>query len=82
MTPKEHLEHEWYVEEARLSREHLVRMKQLELAQQKLEAQWASWIKIPITIIRLPVYIILAVGATISLARKHEIPENIINLLK
>lgn len=82
MSPKESLEHEWYVEEARLAREHSITMKQLEIAEQKLEAQWASWIKIPLTVVKLPVYMIMALGYIVAMARKGEVPEKFWDYLK
>lgn len=81
MTPREHLEHEWYAEEARLTREYGLNMKRLELEEMKLEAKWNTWLKIPITIIKLPVYTILALGIIVAYVRKHEPSENFWKLL-
>lgn len=47
---------------------------QLEMA--KYETKWASLFKIPITIIFLPVFCLMAIGYIISSARKHEPSEN------
>lgn len=47
---------------------------QLEIA--KLEAKWASWFKIPVTIIKLPVYCLFAIGFIIAIAKGKEPSEN------
>ena len=47
-----------------------------------LEGKWASWLKIPATIVKLPVYIILAVAYCIAVARKTEVSEDFWRLLK
>ena len=73
LTPKESILIEHQTEETRLAREHAVRMKELdlELAREKyaaeielkkLEAKWNSWLRIPLVIIKLPVYILLSFG--------------------
>lgn len=59
-------------DENRLSREHAVTIKRLELEVLKLETKWNSWLKIPITIIKLPIYIILSFGFIAAVLRKQE----------
>lgn len=61
-TPKEFLIFEAEKEEARLSREHAVTIKQLELAYLREESKINSWLRLPSQIIKLPVYIILSFG--------------------
>lgn len=83
LTPRESviLEHE--TEEKRLAREHAVRIKELELALareeyqarielKKLEAKWSSLLKIPATIIKLPVYLLLTLGYLLDALRGNE----------
>lgn len=69
------MEHEWRVEEQRILQEHAVTMKRLEIEEQKLEAKWGTWLRIPITIVKLPVFMIMAIGYTVAMARGTEVPE-------
>lgn len=73
MTPRETLEHEWRVEEQRILQEHAVTMKRLDLETAKLEVKWASLTKIPMTIIKLPVYFVVALGYVIAKIRGDEV---------
>lgn len=92
LTPKESIILEHETEEARLAREHAVRMKQLdlELAREKykaeielkkLEAKWSSWLRIPLVIIKLPVYLLLGLGYLLDAIRGNEPPKDYWKLL-
>jgi hypothetical protein len=92
LTPKEHLLLEAEKEEARLSREHAITIKQLDLALakekyqaqielKKLEAKWGSWLRIPIIIIKLPISLVLAFGYIFAVLRKHEPSKSFWSLL-
>lgn len=70
-------------DEARLSREHAITIKQLELAikrednqakieLKKLEAKWSSLLKIPSLIIKLPILFILSIAYIFSVLLKQE----------
>jgi hypothetical protein len=83
LTPRESIILEHDTEEQRLAREHAVRMKQLELELarekhaadielKKLEAKWSSWLRIPITIVKLPIYLILSFGYLLDSIRGNE----------
>lgn len=72
LTPKEHMLLEAERDEARLAREHAVTMKRLDIELAKLEAKWNSWLKIPMTIIRLPISFVLAIGYIAAVIRKQE----------
>lgn len=111
LTPRESILLDRDKEENRLAREHATRMKQLDIAQRKLELQlrqqdaiksrkhqesmkeleyairfqesrWRSLLKIPLVIIKLPVYLILGIGASILLARGEELPDKLYEILK
>jgi len=47
-----------------------------------LEGKWASWLRIPITIIKLPVLCIMAIGYVVATARNKEPGDNFWSLLK
>jgi hypothetical protein len=69
-------------EDAVKARKHYEQMKELEYAIRFQETRWRSLVRIPLMIIKLPVLIIIAVGATIEMIRTKEIPKDIIELLK
>lgn len=65
-----------------LQAEHLERIKQLDIEAAKLEARIVSWFKIPLTIIKLPLLILLVIPLSIYAARKQEVPAEYWKLLK
>jgi len=110
MSPREHLEHEWRLDEfqkqaahaialkkleielrktelklrqedATKARKHSEQLKELEYAIRYQETRWRSLLRIPLMIIKLPVLIIVAIGATIKWIRKDEIETKLIELL-
>lgn len=82
MTPRETMEHEWRVEEQRILQEHAVTMKRLELETAKLDIKWATWLKIPMAIVKLPVYMIMAFGYVVAMARGKEVPDKFWDYLR
>lgn len=82
MTPRESLDHEWHVEEFKMQSEHAIVMKKLDIEQQKLEARWASWLRIPLTIVKLPVFMIMALGYVVAMATGHKVSQNFWTFLK
>lgn len=63
----------------RISKE---RMKQLEVDLAILEAKWASWIRLPLFIIMLPVRFVVAFAIPISVITKTELPETFWRFMK
>lgn len=49
---------------------------EFQLEQLRIEAKWGSWFRIPLTIIKLPVYCLFGIGFILSTVTKHELPEN------
>jgi len=111
ITPRESMEHEWYVDEMKRTHEHAVLLKKLEIEYKKIdlkqrqidrvmarkhyeyireleyatryeETRWRSLFRIPVMIILLPVYIILAIGCTILIVKNKEIPTDILSFIK
>ena len=64
--------HSWDEERDRLTREHDIRVRQMELEVYKIETRWSILLRIPLTIIKLPVYIVMSLGYTVAMARKHD----------
>ena len=81
MSPRESIQHEWDIDMFRIQAEHAVTMKQLEIAQLKLEAKWNSWLKLPAMLIKLPVWCILAIGYIINSIRNKNPDINLWKLL-
>lgn len=82
ITAAESTRHSWDEEAARLAREHDLRVRQLELEVYKLEARWSTWLKIPATIIKLPVYFVMAFGYIVAVLRKHDPGEKFWDFMK
>lgn len=57
-------------------------IKKLELEVTKIEAKWASWLKLPSQIIKLPLYVLLGVAYIVSMITKKEVPKEFWDLLK
>lgn len=72
LTDAEREQHKYEVEIFNLQAAHTQRIKQMEYDLTVLEAKWLSWVRIPLTIIKLPVYVVLAISYCIAVARKHE----------
>lgn len=75
LTPREYELFNQRKEEFEMQSAHSKEMKQLELEIEKLEAKWSSWLKIPITIVKLPVLILFAIAYICSVFMKQEMPE-------
>lgn len=58
-----------------------IKIKEMELEITKLEAKWSSWLNLPKTIIKLPVYCLMAIGYIISSIRNHEVSKDFWNFL-
>jgi hypothetical protein len=82
LTPRESIQHDWSMDEFRMQSEHAIVMKKLEIEEQRLEAKWASWLRIPVTIIKLPVYLVMAFGYVIAMARKKNPPDKFWDYLR
>lgn len=82
LTPRESVMMQAEQEENAFNRQYTIDMKKLEIEQQQLEAKWASWLKIPITIILLPVKLVLGIGLAVSIAIGKDIPEKYWDLLR
>ncbi|HEY1646105.1 MAG TPA: hypothetical protein VGF75_07145 [Candidatus Saccharimonadales bacterium] len=72
----------WEEEDARLARQHDLAVRQLELSYLKQDQNWGSLIKIPMTIILLPVYIVMAFGFCFAMLRKYKLPQSYWDLFK
>lgn len=55
---------------------HSEKIKAIDYEIAKLETKFNSWLKIPITIIKLPVYVVLGLGYVVSAFRKDNEPSD------
>lgn len=76
----EEWQHEREVWEATAA--HQIALKQLDLDLARLEAKWSSWLRIPLTIIKLPVYLLFGVAFIMSVIVKYDLPEDFWRFLK
>lgn len=75
LTPREWAQHNNEKEMLELQMAHAKEMKRLEIELQTLEAKWATWIRIPLVIITLPVRFLAIIPLSIYAATKQEVPE-------
>lgn len=92
ITPRESLLHEWEKEIFEKQAAHEITMKQLELEikrednrakieLKRLEAKWASWLKLPSMVIKLPLYPILGIAYCVAIVKKRDPPKSFWDLL-
>lgn len=76
LTPKETQQMEYEERIFDKQTEYNLEAKRMELEIAKIEAKWSSWLSLPKTIIKLPVYILFAIGYIIAVSLKKEPSEN------
>lgn len=82
ITAAESTRHSWDLEQTREAREHDIKTRQMELAVLKQQNSLSTLFKIPLTIIKLPVYLLLAVGFIVAMIRGIEPGESFWDLLR
>lgn len=82
LTSREWAEYANQKEMWQLSADHAKEMKLLDIEMQKLESKWSTWLKIPVTIITLPVRILMIIPLSIYAATKQEVPDSYWRYLK
>ena len=82
LTPREWAQYNNEKEMLELQMTHAKDMKRLELEIDILEAKWASWLRIPLTIITLPVRILFVIPICIYAVTKQEIPQEVWKFLR
>lgn len=76
LTPKETQQMEYEERIFDKQTEYNLEAKRMELEIAKIEAQWSSWLSLPKTIIKLPVYILFAIAYIITVSLKKEPSES------
>jgi hypothetical protein len=75
LTPREYEEYNQQKEMWQLGADHAKEMKQLDIEVMKLEAKWSSWMRIPLKIVLLPVYILFGIAFCIAQITKKDMPD-------
>lgn len=82
LTPKEAMEMEFAERKFDKEAAYNLEVARYNLETDKLEAKWGAILRIPLTIIKLPVYALLAIAVIFSVITKQQIDENFWKLLK
>ncbi len=81
LTPREQQQYENDKEIMRMQMDHQKEIRAMELQVERLSASFASWLKIPLFILSLPVKILLVIPVAIYAVRGKEVPEQLWKLL-
>lgn len=65
-----------------LTQAHAREMKEIDLEIATLDAKIGAWTRIPATILKAPLYVVLGIAYCIAVARKYEPPEDFWKLLR
>lgn len=68
-------EHEDYVEAIKMKQDHEVRLAELELEVQKTEVSLKQMVKVPLTLLRLPVMLIASLFIGIAVVAGRSVPK-------
>ena len=82
ITAAESTRHSWDLEQTREARDHDLKVRAQELQILKTQTSWGILLKVPLTIIKLPLYIVLGIGFCVAMARGVEVGEDFWNLLQ
>ena len=62
--------------------EHTQKVKAMELEVAKIEAKWSNIYRLPLTLVKLPLYVVLGISVCIAVACKRDVPEQLYDLLR
>lgn len=82
MTPREMALQRHEKEMLELEIKHSEKLKEQDIELAKLEAKWNSWLKIPTTIIKLPIYFIIGLSCIVYAIRGVDPSEDFWNFIK
>lgn len=81
LTSREYEEYNQQKEMFELGAAHSEKLKDKEIELAKIEAKWSSWLRIPITIIKLPVFFVFGIAFCIAQITKQKMPDEFWQLL-
>ena len=82
LSPREWATMNYDKEMYELQADHAVKIKELDIQASKLEAKITSWFKIPLAILKLPLYVLMVIPLTVYAVRGQEVPEQMWTLLR
>lgn len=82
LSPREHEEMQYNKEMTEIGYAHGVRIKELDIEAAKLEAKIQSWFKIPLTILRLPLFVLFVIPLTVYAIKGKDVPPEYWALLR
>jgi len=82
MTNREIVEYSQHKEMFEKQAELQLKLKELEIQHLIEESRFNAWFSIPLKIVRLPLLLVLGLGAVIYAIRGKDVPESLLGLLK
>ena len=82
MTNREIVEYSQHKEMFEKQAELQLKLKELEIQHLMEESRFNAWFSIPLKIVRLPLLLVLGLGAVIYAIRGKDVPESLLGLLK
>ena len=82
MTQREVMEYAQHKEMFEKQAELQIKLKELEIDHLKMESRWNAWFRIPVTIVKLPVYVLFGLGYVVHAIRQTEPSDRFWDLLK
>ena len=82
MTSREREEFEQEKEASHIAAQYNIKMKEMELELARLETKWSSWMKIPVTLITLPIKLVMALAYIVAMIRGKEPSEDFWKYIK
>lgn len=82
LSPKEYEEWNQRKEMFEMQAQHELAVKDKELEVMRLEAKWASWMKLPVMVLMLPVRILFGIAFICSVFTKKELPPEYWRMVK
>jgi len=81
LTPREYEEMRYQEEQEKRQIEYNLQIKKLDIEVRKIEAQWKTWFKIPLYILKLPLIVLLGLAYIVHVLMKSEPSQDFWKLL-
>jgi hypothetical protein len=82
LTPREYETMNYEKEMYELQAAHAVKIKELDIQAAKLEAKISSWFRLPVTIVKLPLFLLMVVPLTAYAVKGKKVPAEYWTLLR
>ena len=81
LTNRELVEYDQHKEMFNKNAEFELEKKRLEIQHLNIESKIGAWFRLPVTIIKLPLYLLIGLALIVYAIRGIEPPENLLNLI-